>query len=130
MVMKKGIILMFIILLCSGCSLFPNNKCMGEYEDKIISSNLTFKGNYAVCANPRKKPIFKNNEKAMNQIKEDYAETLDIIKETFKLKNFKETNLEDYKKYSNQLTATSEETKKEAANLSILLEIYQNGKTK
>lgn len=125
--MKKGIILFVIVVLCSGCSFFPNNKCMGEYKDKIVSNHLTFKGNYAICENPKKQPIFKNNEKAMNQIKQDYTETLIAVQETFRLKAFSEANLEDYKKYSNQLTATSEETKKEAADLSTLLEIYQNG---
>lgn len=125
--MKKGMILFVIIILCSGCSLFPNNKCMGEYKDKIVNNHLSFKGSYAICENPKKKPIFKNNQKAMDQIKKDYAETLAAVQETFRLKAFNDSNLEDYKKYSNQLTATSDETKKEAADLSTLLEIYQNG---
>ena len=51
---------------------------------------------------------------------------LDVLKEINQDVDIK-ANLEDYKKYSNQLTATSEETKKEAADLSTLLEIYQNG---
>lgn len=126
--MKKGIILLSVILLCSGCSLFPNNKCMGEYKEKIVSNNLTLKGDYAICENPKKKPIFKDREKALTKIKEEYAETLDTVKETFSLKDFNENNLEDYKNYSNQLTATSDEIKKDAADLSTLLEIYQNGK--
>lgn len=103
---------------------------MGEYTGTIASNNLKFKGDYQICSNPQKKPIFKDREKALTKIKSDYKDTLGAIQETFSLKSFNEKNLNDYKNYSNQLIATSEETKKEAADLSILLEIYENGETK
>lgn len=104
---------------------------MGEYDKKIATNNLTFKGDYELCANYKKEPIFKSNENALEKIKTDHKETLDAIRETFKLEKFSKDNLSDYQKYSSQLIATSDETKKDAADLSVLLEIYQNGqKTK
>ncbi len=128
--MKKIIIGFIVLLCCSGCALFPKDKCTGDYTGKIANENVSLKGDFAICANRDKEPIFKNSDKALEKIKKEYADTLEVIQETFSLKDFNENNLEDYHKYSSQLTATSEQNKKNAANLTTLLEIYQNGQEK
>lgn len=128
--MKKLSIELMIILLCSGCALFPKDKCMGDYTGKIANENVSLEGDFAICANRDKEPIFKDSDKALKKIESEYADTLEVIQETFSLKDFNENTLENYHKYSSQLTATSEQNKKNAANLTTLLEIYQNGQEK
>ncbi len=129
--MKKIIIgFGFIILLCSGCTLVPNNKCMGDYEGTIANNEVSLKGDFAICANKDKEPIFKDSNKALNKMSKDYADTLDVIQETFSLDDFNINTVNEYHKYSSQLIATSDENKKKAANLTTLLEIYQNGQEK
>ena len=125
--MKKIIIISVIgLLMCAGCSFVPNNKCMGNYDKETANKEIEFKGDYAICSNVNGDPIFKDNDKAFNKIETDYNKTLDIIKETFNLKDFNESTVDDYYKYSSQLIATSEDNKKDGANLSTLLEIYKN----
>ncbi len=125
--MKKIIIISIIgLLICSGCGFVPNNKCMGTYNKEIANKEIEFKGDYAICSNVNGDPIFKNSDKAFDKITNDYSETLDIIQETFNLKDFNKNNVDEYYKYSSQLIATSESNKKEGANLSTLLEIYKN----
>ena len=119
--MKKLSIGLMIILLCSGCALFPKDKCMGDYTGKIANENVSLEGDFAICANRDKEP---------KKIESEYADTLEVIQETFSLKDFNENTLENYHKYSSQLTATSEQNKKNAANLTTLLEIYQNSQEK
>ena len=125
--MKKIIIISIIgLLMCAGCGVVPNNKCMGSYNKEMANKEIEFKDEYAICSNVNGDPIFKNSEKAFNKIKSDYSKTIDIIKETFNLKDFNKDNIDEYYKYSSQLIATSEDNKKDGANLSTLLEIYKN----
>ncbi len=125
--MKKIIIISIIgLLMCAGCGVVPNNKCMGSYNKEMANKEIEFKDEYAICSNVNDDPIFKDNEKAFNKIKKDYSKTLEIIKETFSLEDFSKNNVDEYYKYSSQLIATSEDNKKDGANLSTLLEIYKN----
>ena len=125
--MKKVIIISIISLfICVGCGVVPKNQCVGSYDKEMANKDIEFKDEYAICSNVNGDPIFKNSEKAFNKIKSDYSKTIDIIKETFNLKDFNKDNIDEYYKYSSQLIATSEDNKKDGANLSTLLEIYKN----
>jgi hypothetical protein len=96
--MKKYFIVVFIlslILMLSSCE-SSSGKVVKEYDgDILFSSNEA----YAIGENKDGKLIFKDTDKAFEQVVIDYADGFKAIQEQFNLSAVSKKNWEKYKTY-------------------------------
>jgi len=82
---------------------------------------------YKIGANKYGFAVFKNPNQAFEQMKKDYEEGIEAIKEEYKLNTLSKINFMDYANYGWQLpNKYSEEEINQARKVSAFLDIYEN----
>lgn len=141
--MKKTIIIPLIIILTflivlvfdfSSSKYSHDKKWVKEYvvgEEGIVGSvdvsDLGDNPAYQIGANKYGMAVFKNPEKAFEQMKVDYSKGLSAIKKEYGLFEINNENYMEYGTYGWQLTETAdEETIQQAIMVTKFLDIYEN----
>ncbi len=85
---------------------------------------------FAIGADKYGRAVFKDPKKAFNTMKDLYSEGLELIRREQSLAPIAQNNYELYKKFGWQMTAGSDEAKKQASFISGFLDIYENSFSK
>ena len=81
---------------------------------------------FAIGADENGKAVFKDPQKAFEALVRDYSDGINLIRDEYKLGPITPRNFYDYMTYGWQVNTGSEESKKQAAFVSGVLDIYEN----
>jgi hypothetical protein len=135
---KKGIILalsmVLVLILAAGIVYIVPlvqvdtslSKVVGEYGTSKLGFDFGNSGPYAIGANAKGMPVFKDPDKAFTQAVKDYADGFDAIRREFKLPPVNKSNYPLYNTYGWQLTTGSDEEKRQGRIISQFFDIYEN----
>lgn len=87
---------------------------------------LNINKNYDIGANKNGYAVFKNPEKAFNQLKKDNKKGLKLISKEFFLLPLSKFNYEKYGNYGCQVTNGTDEEKRQARFICTFMDIYEN----
>jgi hypothetical protein len=71
-------------------------------------------------------PIFKDTDKAFNQVIIDYADGFTAIQEEYVLKPISKKSWKEYKTYGWQLSTHNEDIRNQGNQITQFLDIYEN----
>lgn len=128
--MKERYIIMIIlslVLVLTSCG-NTKNKVVDDYDTSMLESNFLKTNNeaYEIGANEDGIPIFKDTDKAFEQILIDYEDGFKAIKEEFELETISKKNYEDYFTYGWQLSSDNEDIKEQGKEITQFFDIYEN----
>lgn len=128
--MKKHFIMILticMILMLTACG-NSKSKLVGEYDISKLGGDFLKSGNpaYDIGANKEGMPIFKNTDKAFNQVIIDYREGFTVIEEEYNLKPIGKKNWGEYETYGWQLTSDNEKLRKQGFEITQFFDIYEN----
>lgn len=127
--MKKILcFVMFIwVILLSACGINANSKVVGEYDVTRLSVAFPSHDAYAIGANAKGMPIFKDPKKALEQAKKDYALGFSAIAKEHHLRPVTNRNFEQYMTYGWQIQTEDPSIHKQGAMITRFFDIYENG---
>lgn len=137
-----SLIIIFIIILSTITAFiykkYPKYSKDKEYVREYVIGDVGIKGSvditqfgensaYEIGADKDGYAVFKNPNKAFDQMKSDYAKGIAAIKEEYKLGKLSRWNFKIYEQYGWQLTKTEDtETVNQGFRISQILDIYEN----
>ncbi len=121
----KEIILANYITFKGNSFLTEQAKVVGPY-DKPLSTDFVDIPAYEIGANQQGMPVFVNMEAAFEQAKVDYKEAFEVINSTARLGKVSTTNWQHYKKLGFDLQTSDEKLNKQASELAMFFDIYEN----
>lgn len=92
--------------------------------DKYYFQNIS--KDFEIGANEYGYAVFKNPQKALEYLKENYKDGISLIKKEYDLMELTEENYELYGIYGCQVTTGNEKEKLEARFVSEFIDIYEN----
>ncbi|MDL4839108.1 hypothetical protein [Aquibacillus rhizosphaerae] len=122
----RGLFIIFSIILLVSCDNLTLSTVVDEYDVSKLSSNYGNNKAYEIGANVEGLPIFKDAQKALNQIKLDCKEGFEAVATEFELNPISHKNYEDYKKYAWQITVKDKSVQQQGVEISKFLDIYEN----
>lgn len=137
-----GLIIIFVIILSAITAFiykkYPKYSKDKEYVREYVIGDVGIKGSvnvtqfgddsaYEIGADKDGYAVFKNPNKAFEQMKTDYAKGIAAIKEEYKPGKLSRWNFRIYQQYGCQLTKTEDtETVNQGFRVSQILDIYEN----
>lgn len=102
------------------------SKVVGEYDTSKLGNDFGNSEAYAIGANVKGMPVFKNPNKAFRQAIRDYKDGFKAIRKEFELLPVNKLNYQHYHTYGWQLTTGSDEEKRQGMVISQFFDIYEN----
>lgn len=137
---NKKIIMLCAIGICLIAGFIINsviNPYLG-YSQEYIAGQGNIKGNvdvsyfknisddFDIGANKYGYAVFKNPEKALERLKENYKDGIKLIQSEYDLQDLSQDNYKIYGTYGWQVSTGSEKEKEEAGFVSYFMDIYEN----
>ncbi|WP_285397329.1 hypothetical protein [Lysinibacillus sp. fls2-241-R2A-57] len=123
--MKKLIIISIVLLtLLTACN--SSSKVVNDYDTSQLSADFGDNEAYAIGANAKGMPIFKNHKKALQQAQVDYEKGFAATAKEYDLKPISQKNYKDYKTLAWQLETKDETVVQQGVMISKFLDIYEN----
>jgi type IV secretory pathway protease TraF len=102
------------------------SKVVGEYDTSKLGNSFGNAEAYAIGANSKGMPVFKNPNKAFRQAIKDYKDGYKAIRKEFKLLPVNKLNYSQYSTYGCQITTGNDEEKRQGRIISQFFDIYEN----
>ena len=137
---NKKIIMLCAIGICLIAGFIINsviNPYLG-YSQEYIAGQGNIKGNvdvsyfknisddFDIGANKYGYAVFKNPEKALERLKENYKDGIKLSQSEYDLQDLSQDNYKIYGTYGWQVSTGSEKEKEEAGFVSYFMDIYEN----
>ena len=135
---KKKIIIIFLLIIFAITIIsfitfkifdhFLFNQC-DWHDGDTAEWDVLFdnKDSYDLALNSQNMPVFKNPDKALAQLKEDYKQAIYEIKNEFNITfDLSKYNYQDYSTYGCQLTTDDPILRHQGRYISQVLDIYEN----
>lgn len=136
------LILLIIVLTTSGKAVLVKYGYVADdslkYSQIYISGEGNIKGSvdiiefgkinidFDIGANKYGNAVFKNPDKALRTLKEDYSKGIKLIQKEFNLLPLTSLNYRSYQVYGWQVTSGTDEEKEQARFVSAFMDIYEN----
>lgn len=136
------LILLIIVLTASGKAVLVKYGYVADdslkYSQIYISGEGNIKGSvdiiefgkinidFDIGANKYGNAVFKNPDKALRTLKEDYSKGIKLIQKEFNLLPLTSLNYRSYQVYGWQVTSGTDEEKEQARFVSAFMDIYEN----
>lgn len=97
-----------------------------EHGNVKVQDFLDHGEEFAIGADENGKAVFKDPQKAFEALVRDYSDGINLIMDEYKLGPITPRNFYDYMTYGWQVNTGTEESKKQAAFVTQVLDIYEN----